>query len=620
MFGFLKKKLKKVVDKFSKKVDEEAETKEEVVEVKEEVIEEPEKIVEKVEVKEEVKVVPEKIEVPKDKVHITYFVHGTTTDNEKGLCTGWNQGELSELGIKQAKELKDQIRDKKFDVVFCSDLKRAVDSAKFAFADVPIIQDKRIRECDYGDLTGKKEEDIDYAEYIYTPFPDGESLKDVEKRIAEFLNEIYDEFKGKRVAIISHKAPQLALDVLLKGKTWEKAIKEDWRLQKKWQPGWDYDIKEKIIVKEIPEKEVTAEELLEEIEKEEIVEKEIVKEEIKIEKPKVEEKIEVKEEIKEEKPEKKVEIKEEIKAEPKEERRPIIEPEKPKGFFKKIKQVLTTKKISEDKFDKLFWDLELILLENNTAIEVIEKIKNDLKKNIVEKPIPKGKIEELIVSSLKYSIEDLFYPNFNLVNHIKQSEKRPFVICFVGINGSGKTTTIAKMANLFQKNGLGVVLAAADTFRAAAIDQLQLHADKLKVKLIKHDYGSDPAAVAFDAVKHAQSTDKDVVLIDTAGRIHSNINLMEELSKIIRVAKPDLKIFVGESITGNDCTEQAKKFDDAVGIDGIILSKADVDDKGGAAISVSYVTKKPILYLGIGQEYDDLEFFKKESILQSIGF
>ena len=167
---------------------------------------------------------------------------------------------------------------------------------------------------------------------------------------------------------------------------------------------------------------------------------------------------------------------------------------------------------------------------------------------------------------------------------------------------------------------LGVVLAAADTFRAAAIDQLQLHADKLKVKLIKHDYGSDPAAVAFDAVKHAQSTDKDVVLIDTAGRIHSNINLMEELSKIIRVAKPDLKIFVGESITGNDCTEQAKKFDDAVGIDGIILSKADVDDKGGAAISVSYVTKKPILYLGIGQEYDDLEFFKKESILQSIGF
>jgi fused signal recognition particle receptor len=293
--------------------------------------------------------------------------------------------------------------------------------------------------------------------------------------------------------------------------------------------------------------------------------------------------------------------------------------QKPKGFFGRIKSAFTTKKISEEKFNELFWDLELALLENNTAVEVIEKIKEDLKKSIVEKTLPKGKIDEIIVSSLKYSIEDLFFPNFDLIDLVKNSEKRPFVICFLGINGSGKTTSIAKVADLLMKNNLSVVLAAADTFRAAAIDQLALHAEKLGVKLIKQDYGSDPAAVAFDAVKHAESVKKDVVLIDTAGRIHSNSNLMDELFKIIRVAKPDLKIFVGESITGNDCTEQAKKFNEAVGIDGIILSKADVDEKGGAAISVSFVTKKPILYLGTGQEYSDLEFFRKEKIIESIG-
>jgi len=172
---------------------------------------------------------------------------------------------------------------------------------------------------------------------------------------------------------------------------------------------------------------------------------------------------------------------------------------------------------------------------------------------------------------------------------------------------------------MFQQNNLSVVMAAADTFRAAAIDQLQLHADKLGIKLIKHEYGSDAAAVAFDAVKHAEATKKDVVLIDTAGRLHSNVNLMDEMKKIIRVANPDLKIFIGESITGNDCVEQAKKFDEAVGIDGILLSKADVDEKGGAAISVSYVTKKPILYLGTGQEYEDLQAFDKNKLLASIG-
>jgi fused signal recognition particle receptor len=388
-----------------------------------------------------------------------------------------------------------------------------------------------------------------------------------------------------------------------------------------------------------------------EIKKEEL--KVVVKEEIKVETPKVEEKIEVKEEkkgffakIKESfvspkvepvpvKVEEKVEIKSRESVDSREledakrlssvEKKPEVKVEKKeeivdekKGFFQRITETITTKKISPEKFDELFWDLELALLENNVAVEVIEKIKTDLKSQLVDKPIPRGKVEEAIASSLHASIEDLFkVPQIDLLERAKQ--KKPFVICFVGVNGSGKTTSIAKVAKYLQNHGLSVVLAAADTFRAAAIDQLQLHADKLGVKLIRHDYGSDPAAVAFDAIKHAEAKKNDVVLIDTAGRLHSNINLMDEMKKIMRVSKPDLKIFVGESITGNDCVEQAKHFNDAVGIDGIILAKADVDEKGGAAISVSYVTQKPILFLGIGQEYEDLQQFDKERLLASIG-
>ncbi len=315
------------------------------------------------------------------------------------------------------------------------------------------------------------------------------------------------------------------------------------------------------------------------------------------------------------KEEPKVEVKPEIKVEAKEE---IVEEPEKKGFFQRITETITTKKISSEKFDELFWDLELALLENNVAVEVIEKIKDDLKSELVDKPIPRGKVEEKIAESLHKSIEDLFsVPGIDLLS--KAKGKKPLVICFVGVNGSGKTTSIAKVAKYLQSNGLSVVMAAADTFRAAAIDQLQLHADRLGVKLIRQDYGSDPAAVAFDAIKHAEANKKDVVLIDTAGRLHSNINLMDEMKKIVRVAKPDLKIFVGESITGNDCVEQAKKFNETVGIDGIILAKADVDEKGGAAISVSYVTQKPILFLGVGQEYEDLQAFDKERLLASIG-
>lgn len=293
-----------------------------------------------------------------------------------------------------------------------------------------------------------------------------------------------------------------------------------------------------------------------------------------------------------------------------------IKPEN-KGFFIKLKEKFSFK-VTKEYFAGIWENLELILLENNVSLKAIDQIKENLEKELIGKEIKKDDLEQEIKSALKSSIENLFVESFDLIEKIRNSEK-PFVILFVGINGSGKTTTIAKLAYLLEKHKLKVVLAAADTFRAASIEQLSLHADKLKVPIIKHEYGSDPASVGFDAIKHAQSHNLDVVLIDTAGRMHTKENLIKEMEKICRVTKPDLKLFIGESITGNDATEQAEKFNEAIQIDGIILSKADVDEKGGTAISVSKVTGKPILYLGVGQRMEDLKEFKKEEIIKSLG-
>ena len=388
------------------------------------------------------------------------------------------------------------------------------------------------------------------------------------------------------------------------------------------------EIKEEVKEKPVEEKKKEVKEEPKK-EKEEAKEKELIKEEPKQEKKKVEEakekpreeKKEV-EELKEEPKEKEKKVKEITEEQEKleEVKKELVEeePKEKKGFLQKITEVISKKALSEKQFDDLFFELEIVLMENNVAVEVIEKIKQDLKQELVEKPILRRKVKDIIIETLKKSLDELFdVDKINLIEKIK--EKKPFIICFVGINGSGKTTTIAKICKLLQKNNLKCVLAAADTFRAASIEQLQIHADKLGVRMIKHDYGSDSAAVAYDAIKYAQAKKQDVVLIDTAGRLHSNVNLMDEVKKLVRVAEPDLTLFVGESITGNDCVEQAKKFNEIVGIDGIILTKSDVDEKGGAAISVSYVTKKPILYLGTGQEYDDLKEFDPKLIISGIG-
>lgn len=349
-------------------------------------------------------------------------------------------------------------------------------------------------------------------------------------------------------------------------------------------------------------------EIKEETESKDIKEEiEVLKEDIK----------EVTEDIKEETKKKEPDL-EKIKEETKEikEEAEVIE----KGFLGKIKEKITTKKISSEKFEELFNDLELALLENNVAVEVIDKIKLDLKQNLVEKPIKRTKVEETIKESLKKSINELFdVGEIDLIDFIKNKAEKPFVIAFFGINGSGKTTSIAKIASILKNENISCVLAASDTFRAASIEQLQKHADAIDIKMIKHDYNADPAAVAFDAIKYAKNKSLDVVLIDTAGRMHSNINLINEMKKIVRVAKPDLKIFVGEAITGNDCIEQAKTFNDAINIDGIILAKADIDEKGGAAVSISYVIKKPIIYLGTGQNYSDLEKFDSKMVTENLG-
>jgi fused signal recognition particle receptor len=307
--------------------------------------------------------------------------------------------------------------------------------------------------------------------------------------------------------------------------------------------------------------------------------------------------------------EERVEEKEEIREEKKEE----------KGVLGKIKEKITTRKIDEKKFEEIFFDLELALLENNVAVEVVEKIKEELKADLVNVPLERRKIENLIRESLRDTIKGLFKEyDFDLVEEIKKKEG-VYVILFLGVNGSGKTTTLAKIAKLLKSNGISCVMAAADTFRAAAIQQLEEHGKKLGIRVIKHDYGADAAAVAFDAIKHARAKNVKVVLVDSAGRMHSNVNLMDELKKIARVSNPDLKIFVGESITGNDCIEQARKFNEAVGIDGIILTKADIDEKGGTLVSISYVLDKPIFYLGTGQGYGDIEKFSLDKLMEKLG-
>jgi fused signal recognition particle receptor len=269
-----------------------------------------------------------------------------------------------------------------------------------------------------------------------------------------------------------------------------------------------------------------------------------------------------------------------------------------------------TKSIQLEKIDDLLWDLELSLLESDVALPVVEEIKETLKKNLLDvrvaspDDVPAAVEQALRDALLKaLSVEPIDFDSWVLE---KTMAKKPVVVMFVGVNGTGKTTSIGRIAYRLKENGYTSVMAAGDTFRAGAITQLEKHAEKVGVTLIKTQSGGDPAAVAFDAIEHAKGRMKDVVLLDTAGRMQTNTNLMDEMKKIKRVAKPDLIVFVGDSLAGNDAIEQATQFDKAVGIDAVILTKVDTDAKGGAALSIAKAVGKPILFLGVGQEYGDI--------------
>lgn len=274
--------------------------------------------------------------------------------------------------------------------------------------------------------------------------------------------------------------------------------------------------------------------------------------------------------------------------------------------------------IDEKKLDDLLWDLEMGLLEADVAYSVIDSIKKDVKQEIRRVPFDKGKAGNLVETVLKNAIGHVLKTNdFDFNTFIDEKEK-PVVIMFVGVNGTGKTLSIAKIAHQLQKAGKTCVMAAGDTFRAGAIEQLTIHADNLGVKIVKHGPRSDPAAVAYDAIEHAKAKHKDVVLLDTAGRMQTNSNLMDEMAKIKRVAKPDMIIFVGDALSGNDAVEQAKRFNEVVGIDGVILTKVDADAKGGSSLSIAYTIGKPLLFIGVGQGYDDQIPFNPEWMVQHI--
>ncbi len=294
-----------------------------------------------------------------------------------------------------------------------------------------------------------------------------------------------------------------------------------------------------------------------------------------------------------------------------------------KSFFKKI--ISGKIKFSEEDFEEYSEDLEMSLIENNVALEIAEKIVEKIKKSLIEKELSKKEMESEIQKTFKEVIGEILVEPFNLIEKIKtfrkipENKNQPYKILFCGINGTGKTTSIAKFAYLLKKNNLSCVFAAGDTFRAASIEQIKKHGEKLGINVIAHEYGSDPAAVGFDAIKYAEKNNLDVVLIDTAGRMHTEKNLMAQIEKVTKITKPNTKIFVGESITGNDIVEQVKAFNESVKIDGIILSKADIDEKGGTALSVGATTGKPILYLGTGQNYEDFEPFDKEKFIEKLG-
>jgi fused signal recognition particle receptor len=281
-----------------------------------------------------------------------------------------------------------------------------------------------------------------------------------------------------------------------------------------------------------------------------------------------------------------------------------------KGIVNKISNAGFTDKDLEP----LLWDLQLQLIGNDVSVAVAEKVCSEMKERLVGTDAPRfGGKADMVKTALTEALASVMNGRDkpDLIKMVEESRKKgePFSIMFVGINGTGKTTTIAKITHMFKKAGYSVVLASGDTYRAGAIEQLEEHGRRLETRVIRHKYGSDAAAVGFDAIEHARAQSIDVVLIDTAGRMQTNRNLMDELEKVKRVVDPKFTIMILDSLIGNDATEQAMTFNKQIGFDAAILTKVDADARGGSSLSVSYLTEKPVLFIGVGQEYDDLQPF-----------
>jgi len=299
--------------------------------------------------------------------------------------------------------------------------------------------------------------------------------------------------------------------------------------------------------------------------------------------------------------------------------------EKLREAFSSLTKVVSERRISEKDLDEAFFNFQLTLLESDVAQEVVDKISEGIKAEMKGTSVERSKETTALVSEkLRAAIIGVFAKagDADTISLIKEKKKKqpddPFVILFLGINGTGKTTTVAKFAYFLRDQGFSVVAAAGDTHRAGAIEQLTEHANRISVKVIAQRYGADPAAVARDGVLYAKAHHVDVLLVDSAGRMQTNKNLMEEMAKIVRVVHPDFKIFIGDSLAGNDAISQAQLFNTYTGFDGSILTKSDADTKGGAALSIAYVTSKPILFLGVGQEYRDLKRFDVNSFVDSL--
>ncbi len=295
-----------------------------------------------------------------------------------------------------------------------------------------------------------------------------------------------------------------------------------------------------------------------------------------------------------------------------------------KGISSVIKK-FKIKELNEKSLQKPVEELVNFMMKNEVASQAAFTIGDNLKRKLLKHEHERFKdIRPFVQETLRATIEEILTPpgsDFDLIEAIREKradDDEPYIILMLGINGTGKTTSLAKLGRMMQKNKLSVVFAAADTFRAGAIDQIKEHGDNLGIKTIAHQYGGDPAAVAIDAIDHAISKDIDVVLIDTAGRMQNNDNLVRELEKVVRNAEPDFKIFVGDALTGNDIIRQAETFNERIGIDGIILTKMDADLRGGAALSVTNAIQKPILYIGVGQSYDDLKRFDPKGIAKDM--